>query len=49
MLLVASSRGSVKIDRGLCRVEIDLDLSRKHVGPLGLARLYGEFCMVRFR
>ncbi len=42
MLLVASSRGSVEIDRDLCRLEIDLDLSRKHVGPLALARLYGE-------
>jgi hypothetical protein len=31
--LVASSRGSVKIDR---------DLSRKRIGPLALARLYGE-------
>ena len=40
MLLVASSRGSVEIDR---------DLSLKHVGPLALARLYGEFCMVHFR
>ncbi len=40
MLLVASLRGSVKIDR---------DLSLKHVGPLALARLYGEFCMVQFR
>ena len=35
MLLVASSRGSVKIDR---------DLSLKHVGPISLARLYGESC-----
>ncbi len=24
-------------------VEIDQDLSLKHVGPLALARLYGEF------
>ena len=40
MLLVASSRGSV---------EIDQDLSLKHVGPLALARFYSEFCMVRFR
>ncbi len=36
MLLVASSRGSVKIDQ---------DLSLKHVGPLALARLYGKFCI----
>ena len=49
MLLVASLRGSVKIDQDLCQVEIDLDLSRKHVGPLALARLYGEFFMVQFR
>ncbi len=41
MLLVASSRGSVEIDRDLCRVEIDLDLSWKY-RPLALARLYGE-------
>jgi hypothetical protein len=34
---------------GGCRVEIDRDLSQKHVGPLALARLYGEFCMVQFR
>jgi hypothetical protein len=40
VLLVASSRG---------RVEIDRDLSLKPVGPLALARLYGEFCMVQFR
>ncbi len=40
MLLVASSRGSV---------EIDQDLSLKHIGLLSLARLYGEFCMVQFR
>ncbi len=39
-LLVASSRGSV---------EIDQDLSRKRLGPLALARLYGEFHMVQFR
>ncbi len=25
-------------------VEIDRDLSRKRVGPLALARLYGESC-----
>ncbi len=37
MLLVASSRGSVEIDR---------DLSLKHVGPLALARLYGKFCII---
>ncbi len=30
-------------------VKIDRDLSLKHVGPLALARLYGEFCMVQFR
>ncbi len=30
-------------------VEIDRDLSLKHVGPLALARLYSEFCMVQFR
>jgi hypothetical protein len=29
-------------------VEIDRDLSLKHVGPLSLARLYGEFCMVSY-
>ncbi len=40
MLLVASLRGSVEIDR---------DLSWKHVGPLALERLYGEFCMVQFK
>ena len=40
MLLVASSRGSVEIDR---------DPSLKHVGPLALARLYGECCRVHFR
>ena len=40
MLLVASSRGSVEIDR---------DLYLKHVGPLALARFYGELCMVQFR
>ncbi len=30
-------------------VKIDRDLSLKHVGPLSLARLYGEVCMVQFR
>ena len=40
MLLVASSRGSVEIDR---------DPSLKHVGHLALARLYGKLCMVQFR
>jgi hypothetical protein len=40
VLLVASLRGSV---------EIDQDLSLKQVGPLALARFYGEFCMVQFR
>jgi hypothetical protein len=35
----------------LCQaiVEIDRDLSLKHVGALSLARLYGEFRMVQFR
>jgi hypothetical protein len=38
-LLVASLRGSVEIDRDLSWKR---DLTQKRVGPLALARLYGE-------
>jgi hypothetical protein len=38
-LLVASSRGSVEIDQDLSQKR---DLSRKRVGFLALAKLYGE-------
>ena len=36
------------MDQTIVEIE-DQDPYLKHVGPLALARLFGKFCMIRFR